>query len=108
MWRALRVILCLICISVGTNAQLRIPSKSKKPAAGPKNTSNAPTILSRGMLRQYEDALLIIEAEDHRVIRIHTSAATKFNKKWADIASTKLKPADQLFIHHAAHQYAHS
>src|SRR5260370_40812550 len=105
MWRALRVILCLICISVGTNAQLRIPSKSKKPAAGPKNTSNAPTILSRGMLRQYEDALLIIEAEDHRVIRIHTSAATKFNKKAPNIASAESKQADTLFIGHVVYQY---
>lgn len=73
-----------------------IPGRSKKSSS--KDQARIPTKSTKGMLRRIEGELLILEADDHRVLRYQISPATTYQKGDKKLAAADLKPGDHLTV----------
>jgi len=56
---------------------------------------------TKGMLRRMDDKLLILEAEDHRIVRFQLSENTKYLKSLKDLSRSEIKPGDHLMVESA-------
>ncbi len=50
------------------------------------------------MLRRADDKLLILEADDHRIVRFQVSGSTKYKSEQKDIKTSDIKPGDHLLV----------
>jgi hypothetical protein len=70
--------------------------KGSKKTAEKKDA--VPTSSTKGMLRRLDEKLLILEAEDHRIVRYQLSENTKYKKALKDVQPSELKPGDHLLV----------
>jgi len=79
----------------------RMPGKKGSKKAAEKKDA-IPTATTKGMLRRFDEKLLTLEAEDHRIVRFQLNENTKYKK--ADLKDTtefktsELKPGDHLTV----------
>jgi hypothetical protein len=86
----------LIALLVGAlQAQVVIPSPSRKPATPQQPESSTKRISQSGVVRNVEDGIITIELSDSRLLNFRTTGATKFND---GLSLEKLLPGDRLRI----------
>ncbi len=61
-----------------------------------------PTATTKGMLRRFDEKLLTLEAEDHRIVRFQLSENTKYKKAdlkdKTELKTSEIKPGDHLTV----------
>lgn len=76
-----------------------IPRRSKQKKTTNKGKENPEPLQSvTGLLRQLDEKLVIVEAQDTRILSLKRSANTKFSKNGEEIKPDVLKPGDHLLI----------
>ena len=74
--------------------------KGSKKAAEKKDA--IPTATTKGMLRRLDEKLLIVEAEDHRIVRFQLSENTKYKKAdlkdKVELKTSEMRPGDHLTV----------
>lgn len=74
--------------------------KSSKKTAEKKDA--IPTASTKGMLRRFDEKLLTLEAEDHRIVRFQLSENTKYKKAdlkdKTELKTSEIKPGDHLTV----------
>jgi len=56
---------------------------------------------TKGMVRRMDDKLLVLEAEDHRIVRFQLSENTKYKKALKDLNPSEIRPGDHLLVESA-------
>lgn len=97
MWSASRLFVCSVIAAGLAWPQLPFPGKRKSNTSS-KREAVLPTSTTRGMVRRFESNLLIIEAEDKRVVRFTVSKETKYQQQSKDIYRENIHGGDHLLV----------
>ncbi len=97
MRSAFRLSVVLLVAAGSLWPQLPFPTGRRKTTST-KRESTLPTVSTRGMVRRFEGNLLIIEAEDKRVVRYFVSKDTKYQQAGKEITREKVQLGDHLLV----------